>query len=57
MKKLTYVSGALAVMLWVLGALFKMLHWPGANELLIAAAMLFLIFIPAGAWYRYHKRG
>lgn len=42
-------------MVWVLGALFKILHWPGANELVIAAAILFLIFIPATAWYRYYK--
>ena len=55
MRKFVYVSGVLFFMIWALGTLFKLLHWPGANILLMTSVLLFLVFVPATAWYRYHK--
>lgn len=57
MRKFVYVSGVLFFMVWILGALFKMLHWPGANVLIITSVLLALVFIPVAAWYKYHKAG
>lgn len=55
MRKFVYVSGVLFFMIWALGTLFKMMHWPGANILLMTSVLLFVVFVPAAAWYRYHK--
>ncbi len=47
MKKLTYLSGALLCILSTMGILFKILHWSGANELVILGfGGLLLIFLP-----------
>jgi hypothetical protein len=54
-RKLADVTGVLFLMILVLGALFKILPWPGANILLVTSAMLFLISVPVGARYRYHQ--
>lgn len=55
MRKFVYVSGVVFLMIWALASLFKMMHWPGANILLMASALVFVVFVPAAAWYRYHK--
>lgn len=55
MKKLVYITGALFAILQILGGLFKILHWPGANILLIVSAVAALVFIPALARYLYLK--
>ncbi|MCF8457001.1 MAG: hypothetical protein K9H62_13815 [Bacteroidales bacterium] len=48
MKKILYISGIVAVNLLLLGALMKILHWPGANILLILSIATFVFwFIPA----------
>lgn len=48
MKKILYISGIVAVNLLLFGALMKILHWPGANILLILAIATFVFwFIPA----------
>lgn len=57
MRKFVYVSGVLFFMVWIVGALFKMLHWPGANVLIMTSVLLALVFIPVAAWYKYHKAG
>lgn len=47
MKKLTYLSGAFFCILSSMGILFKILHWSGANELVILGfGGLLLIFLP-----------
>jgi hypothetical protein len=47
MKALLYISGALACMAIIFGSLFKILHYPGGNELyIIAAAILGFIYVP-----------
>lgn len=47
MKKLTYFSGALFSIFSSLGIFFKILHWLGANELLILGfGGLLFVFIP-----------
>jgi hypothetical protein len=55
MKKLVYITGVLFAMLQVLGGLFKILHWPGADSLLILSTGMALIFIPALARYLYSR--
>lgn len=55
MKKLVYITGALFAILQILGGLFKILHWPGANILLLLSAATALVFIPALARYLYLK--
>ena len=48
MKKAIYISGIVAVNLLLMGALMKILHWPGANIMLILAIAAFVFwFIPA----------
>ncbi len=47
MKKLTYLSGALFCILSSIGILFKILHWSGANELVVLGfGGLLFIFLP-----------
>jgi hypothetical protein len=56
MKKLTFLTGALFSMLSLLSLLFKLMHWPGANLLIVISIAGFaLFFIPFFAKYRYDK--
>jgi hypothetical protein len=56
MKKLAFITGVLSFSLTSLGILFKIVHWPGANYLLVIGLGLFsIIFIPSIAKYLYDK--
>jgi len=56
MKELAYISGALFGSLTSLGILFKIMHWPGANILLVLGVAIFsLLFMPGIAKYCYDK--
>lgn len=44
MKKIAYFSGGISATALVLGALFKVQHWPGANIMLIAGTLLMTFF-------------
>ncbi|MBN2669450.1 MAG: hypothetical protein JXR60_09485 [Bacteroidales bacterium] len=56
MKKFIYISGILAANLMFLGAIFKVMHWPGASILLVASVFtLSFIFLPAGLNTAYRK--
>jgi len=56
MKLFAYISGALFTSLSILGVLFKMMHFPGANALMIfGLAGLAILFIPSFAIYKYNK--
>jgi hypothetical protein len=47
MKKFAYITGALASILLLAGAFFKIMHWPGANACLILGTVtLSMFFIP-----------
>ena len=47
MKKIAYFSGTLASMSLICGALFKVMHWPGANIMLIIGTLtLTFLFLP-----------
>ena len=47
MKKFAYITGALASILLLAGAFFKVMHWPGANACLILGTVtLSMFFIP-----------
>ena len=47
MKKFAYITGALASTLLLVGAFFKIMHWPGANlSLIIGTVTLAMFFIP-----------
>ncbi|HMR45945.1 MAG TPA: hypothetical protein PKC85_04045 [Bacteroidia bacterium] len=56
MKKIMFVSGAVAASLTTLGVLFKTMYWPGANVMLVfGLGMLAFIFIPITAKYYYNN--
>jgi hypothetical protein len=56
MKQLAFISGALSTSLFVLGSLFKLMHWPGAGPLLTFGLVgIALIFIPSVTKYQYSK--
>lgn len=56
MKQLSFISGALFGSLFGLGALFKIMHWPGAGILLVLCAGIFsLVFIPSMTKYLFDK--
>ena len=47
MKKTMINSGAAAVSLFILGSIFKIMHWPGASALLVMGiTIISLIFLP-----------
>jgi len=52
MKKFMYVLGTLAPTLIIVGALFKLQHWPGASVLLtLGTFLLAVIYLPVFAMY------
>jgi len=56
MKKAAFISGALFGSLLGFGLMFKTMHWPGANILLVMSIALFaLVFVPSFAVFRYRK--
>ena len=56
MRLLTFITGALFSSLSTLGILFRVMHYPGANALLIfGLAGIALLFIPSYAFYNYKK--
>lgn len=56
MKLATYIIGTLSSMLFIIGILFKIQHWPGAGVLLTLGLGIFgIIFIPIFAIYHYKK--
>jgi hypothetical protein len=56
MKTLSFVTGAVSISAFSMGFLFKIMHWPLANILLVIGISLFsLVFIPSYFRYRYTK--
>jgi hypothetical protein len=56
MKGLAYFTGALFSSLTILGLLFKIMHWPGANVTLVLGMMgSAIIFIPLFTIYKFRK--
>jgi len=57
MRLIVYILGTITVMIFMLGVLFKLLHFPGANELIMLGMTPFIFFvIPLAAIYQYRKR-
>jgi hypothetical protein len=57
MKTLAFISGAFSCSLIALGILFKIMHWPGANILLVLGIGIFSIFFtPSITKYWYDKK-
>jgi len=48
-KRLLYVLGAIGIMLFISGYIFKMQHWPSAALLLFLG--LFILFVVVRPWY------
>ncbi|MFA6057418.1 MAG: hypothetical protein WC756_04410 [Taibaiella sp.] len=47
LKKIMIASGAFSVILFLVGSLFKIMHWPGAGMLLVLAIVLIsFLFLP-----------
>lgn len=56
MKKAVYITGTLFSSITLISFLFKLLHWQGAQTLLIIGITgLAVIFIPLLAKYKYNK--
>lgn len=56
MRKTVYISGALFSSITLLSILFKLLHFQGAQTLLIIGIIgLALVFIPFYAIYKYNE--
>jgi hypothetical protein len=56
MKKFTFITGALSFSLTALGILFKIMHYPGADILLLTGILIFsILFVPSVTKYLYDK--
>lgn len=54
MKKIMYTTGLLGAVATTLGVMFKILHWPGADQLFVAGfLLLLLVFVPLSAIDRF----
>ncbi len=52
-----YISGTLASVAIIFGSLFKILHYPGGNELYtVAGTILGFIYVPLFAIQQYRRR-
>lgn len=55
MKKSVYVTGISCAILMLVGCVTKLMHWPGANPLILASVLLFCFwFLPAGLMNSYN---
>ncbi|MFP4060159.1 MAG: GldL-related protein [Bacteroidales bacterium] len=55
-KTPAYITGLVALMVYLTGVLFKMMHWPGATILLtIGSFVLYLVAIPLYCYYTFRK--
>ncbi len=52
-ERLVFIAGAIGLMVFFAGFLFKIMHWPGAGMLLMGG--LLLIFILVMPWYTWLK--
>lgn len=56
MKRAAFISGTVFSSLFLLGTMFKMMHWPGAGPLLVLGLVgIAIIAIPTIAAYQYSK--
>jgi hypothetical protein len=56
MRLAAYLSGTLGASLFVMGYLFKIMHWPMANlMLLVGLSLIGIIAIPLSGYYKYNK--
>lgn len=54
MKRTLKITGLISVILIVLGAIFKVMHWPGANVMYVSGFVIFcLLFIPLNIVLQY----
>ncbi|MCC6818248.1 MAG: hypothetical protein IT245_05110 [Bacteroidia bacterium] len=56
MRKFTYLTGYLATTLCTTGILFKLMHWPGANiMILLGITLLNFVFLPLYFYKKYKE--
>jgi hypothetical protein len=56
MRGIAYLSGTIFLMLTIMGALFKLMHWPGAGITLVVCVVgLALIALPIIAIYKFRS--
>jgi cytochrome b subunit of formate dehydrogenase len=57
MKKITYLTGTIFTMMALFAIIFRIMHWPGASELIVISIGGFaLFFVPFFAKYSYDKK-
>ncbi len=55
MKKSVYITGICCAILMLFGCIFKIMHWPGANMMIIVSVFLFCLwFLPAALINNYN---
>ena len=58
MKNKIYIIGLLSSMFIITGAMFKIMHWPGAGiSLILGIALLCSVFLPAATISSYKDNG
>jgi len=58
MKKFIYIFGVVIINIFMFGALFKPMHWPGASILIVLALGLFsIVFLPMAFIQSYKDNG
>ena len=56
MRLTVYILGALLAMVIILGSLFKMMHWAGADMLIVLGwSLAALLYVPLFTVYKYKK--
>jgi len=56
LNKLKFIVGCIAILLLTVGLIFKMMHWPYANIMIIGTMLIFaLVIIPVHFYERYKK--
>lgn len=53
---LVYLLGTYHLVVGLLGGIFKIMHWPGANEMIICTGLTGIFYIPFASLYLYFKR-
>lgn len=56
LNKLKFIAGAIASMLLVFSLVFKMMHWPYANMMMISAIFIFTLFALPIHFYQQYKK-
>ncbi|MEJ8802008.1 GldL-related protein [Pontibacter sp. H249] len=56
MRLSVYILGAFTAMVIILGSLFKLMHWAGADMMIVLGwSMAAILYVPLFSIYKYRK--